>query len=207
MAHPLELDASTTLSLPHPLEEAEAHYLRALKAALDRKDAVQVVAAPPNADPGAVGALFHSLRRPLVYATDGTASCERAAGAMRSSGCGVVVLTSRRRACTNEEVLSSARSDFEVLRRAAGRKGDDVPVKRRKLDACAYARAKSDADNADVIILDARLILDPRSSLTLPEKAVVLFDDAVDVEGLARSLASVRVDEALLDRADRECAR
>ena len=36
---------------------------------------------------------------------------------------------------------------------------------------------------------------------------MVLFDDAVDVEGLARSLASVRVDEALLDRADRECAR
>ena len=100
-------------------------------------DAVQVVAAPPNADPGAVGALFHALKRPLVYATDGTASCERAAGAMRSAGCGVVVLTSRRRACTNEEVLSSARSDFEVLRRAAGRKGDDVPVKRRKLDACA----------------------------------------------------------------------
>ena len=115
---------------------------------------------------------------------------------MRASGCGVVVLTSRRRACTNEEVLSSARSDFEVLRRAAGRKGDDVPVKRRKLDACAYARAKSDADNADVIILDARLILDPRHRLALPEKAVVLFDDAVDVEGLARQLASVRVDDA-----------
>ena len=207
MAHPLELDASTTLSLPHPLEEAEAHYLRALKAALDRKDAVQVVAAPPNADPGAVGALFHSLRRPLVYATDGTASCERAAGAMRSSGCGVVVLTSRRRACTNEEVLSSARSDFEVLRRAAGRKGDDVPVKRRKLDACAYAQSRKDADASDVVVLDARLILDPRSRLALPEKAVVLFDDAVDVEGLARSLASVRVDEALLERADRECAR
>ena len=76
MAHPLELDAATTLQLPQALEEAEAHYLRALKAALARKDAVQVVAAPPNADPGAVGALFHALKRPLVYATDGTASCE-----------------------------------------------------------------------------------------------------------------------------------
>ena len=122
MTHPLDLDAATTLQLPQALEEAETHYLRALKAALDRKDAVQVVAAPPNADPGAVGALFHALKRPLVYATDGTASCERAAGAMRSSGCGVTILTSRRRACTTEEVLSSARSDFEVLRRAAGRK-------------------------------------------------------------------------------------
>ena len=126
---------------------------------------------------------------------------------MRSSGCGVVVLTSRRRACTTEEVLSSARSDFEVLRRAAGRKSEDVPIKRRKLDACAYAQSRKDADASDVIILDARLILDPRSRLALPDKAVVLFDDAVDVEGLARSLASVRVNEALLDRADRECAR
>ena len=50
MAHPLELDAATTLSLPQALEEAEAHYLRALKAALARNDAVQVVAAPPNAN-------------------------------------------------------------------------------------------------------------------------------------------------------------
>ena len=53
MAHPLGLDAATTLRLPQALEEAETHYLRALKAALDRKDAVQVVAAPPNADAGA----------------------------------------------------------------------------------------------------------------------------------------------------------
>ena len=44
MAHPLALDAATTLRLPQALEEAEAHYLRALKAALARNDAVQVVA-------------------------------------------------------------------------------------------------------------------------------------------------------------------
>ena len=61
-------------------------------------------------------------------------------------------------------------SDFEVLRRAAGRKSEDVPVKRRKLDACAYAQSRSDADASDVIVLDARLILDPRSSLTLPKR-------------------------------------
>ena len=66
MAHPVEIDAKTTLRLPQALEEAETHYLRALKAALARDDAVQVVAAPPNADAGAVGALFHALRRPLV---------------------------------------------------------------------------------------------------------------------------------------------
>ena len=72
------------------------------------------------------------------------------------------------------------------------------------MDACAYAQP-SDADASDVIILDADC---PRPSFTITSrKAVVLFDDAVDVEGLARSLASVRVDEALLEGADRECAR
>ena len=62
MAHPLEIDAATTLRLPQALEEAEAHYLRALKAALARDDAVQVVAAPPNADPGCCRRALPRLR-------------------------------------------------------------------------------------------------------------------------------------------------
>ena len=51
------------------------------------------------------------------------------------------------------KIQTSARSDFEVLRRAAGRKSEDVPVKRRKLDACAYAQSRKNADSSDVIIL------------------------------------------------------
>ena len=207
MAHAIQIDATTTLNLPHALDAAETRYLQALKASLSRDDAVQVVAAPPNADPGAVGALFLALERPLVYATDGTASSERAASAMRASGCEVAVLASRRRACAGEEALGSSKSDFEVLRRAAGRKGEEVSMKRRKLDKCAYAQARRRADAADVVLLDARLLLDPRKRLTLPATSVVLFDDSVDVEGLARQLASVHVNDALLERADRECAR
>ena len=207
MAHAIQIDATTTLNLPHALDAAETRYLQALKASLSRDDAVQVVAAPPNADPGAVGALFLALERPLVYATDGTASSERAASAMRASGCEVAVLASRRRACAGEEALGSSKSDFEVLRRAAGRKGEEVSMKRRKLDKCAYAQARRRADATDVVLLDARLLLDPRKRLTLPATSVVLFDDSVDVEGLARQLASVHVNDALLERADRECAR